>query len=165
MRGRTALRTMLKHFGLIAVILFASVYLAGYIVGIPGWDERGWIVAAACSSTGASVIVLMAALSGLWAVHEWKSFGLFAAIVLGAIPVVSYAFDFAGWDTNGWQFAATVCGVGALVWSALPHTLLQRLRIMPKRPPLSVTGQPRDLRKMPQSFLVDRSIRQDSSER
>jgi hypothetical protein len=162
MRG---LQTVLKHFGLVAVILFAAVYIVGYAFGIAGWDERGWIVAAACSSFGASVLVLMAALGGLWSVQELKSFGLFAAILLGAAPIVGYVFDLAGWDRTGWQFAAAFCGLGAFVWNVLPLSLLERLRIVPKRSPLSTPGKPRDLRKLPQSLLLDSAIRQDSSER
>src|SRR5690242_9096427 len=120
MWGWTPLRTVLEYFGVIAVILFAAVYLAGYTFNVAGWDERGWTVAAACSSVGASVIVLWVALGGLWARRELRSFGLYAAILLGSAAIVSYGFDVTGWDATGWPFAAAFCGLGTLVWLAIP---------------------------------------------
>jgi hypothetical protein len=160
---------VLKYFGLIAVVLFAAVYLSGYAFGIAGWAERGWIVAAACSSFGASTLVLMGALGGWnalqWAAQDLRSFVLFAVILLATAPIVRFVFDLAGWDTAGWQFAGAFCGLGAFVWSALPPSLLKRPRLLPKRPSLAAQGEPRDLRKLPQSFLLDCSIRQTPTER
>ena len=162
MRG---LLTVLKPFGVIAVSLFAAIYVAGYVFGIAGWDERGWIVAAACSGFVASVLVLMAALCGIWSGNDLKSLALLTAIGLGAMPIVGYVFGIAGWATDGWQFPVALSGVAILVWSALPLGLLERLRIVPKRPPLSTPSAPHDLRKLPQSVLLDRAIRRDRSER